>query len=73
MNPAKEAAKPIIIEDIANKIPPTKIVFTIFEPERILIPYKEMGKKRIECSEENINISFLSQPILLRNMKKKEW
>ena len=71
-NPTKDADKPIAIDDIPNRIPPIKTVLIILEPDNIFIPYQEIGRKRIENKDEYANISACLQPILLRNIKKKD-
>lgn len=72
INPTIDAVKPIAMDSIANTAPPIKIVFTTFVLERIRIPYKEIGRKRSENNDVYVNISIFSQPIFLRNIRKKD-
>jgi len=56
-NPTIAPAIPIVTDDIANKIPPKRIVLIILGEESIRIPYKETGRKITENIEEYASIS----------------
>jgi hypothetical protein len=72
-NPTRGAIEPITMDDIANTTPAAKIIFIALKLEMARIPNRDKGRKRIEDNEEYSNICVIPQPILLRNIKKKDW